>query len=60
MSEAKLYGLMAEFERPEDILHAARMAWQAGYRELDAYAPYPVEGLARRWECDAAAFLPSC
>ena len=47
MSEAKLYGLMAEFERPEDILHAARMAWQAGYRELDAYAPYPVKGLAR-------------
>jgi hypothetical protein len=47
MSEAKLYGLMAEFERPEDILHATRMAWQAGYRELDAYAPYPVEGLAR-------------
>ena len=23
------------------------MAWQAGYREMDAYTPYPVDGLAR-------------
>jgi hypothetical protein len=40
------FGLMAEFETPQAILEAARRAWQAGYRNMDAYTPYPVEGLA--------------
>ncbi|HEX4143628.1 MAG TPA: DUF3341 domain-containing protein [Pirellulales bacterium] len=47
MNQPALYGLMAEFETAEQILHATRSAWQAGYRDLDAYSPYPVEGLAR-------------
>ncbi len=47
MNQPKLYGLMAEFDSAQAILHATRSAWQAGYRDLDAYAPYPVEGLAR-------------
>ncbi len=41
-----LYGLMAEFLTADKILHATRSAWQAGYRNLDAFTPYPVEGLA--------------
>ncbi len=41
-----LYGLMVEFTTPEQILDATRRAWQAGYRDMDAYSPYPVEGLA--------------
>lgn len=40
------YGLMAEFETPQAILEATKKAHQAGYREMDAYTPYPVEGLA--------------
>jgi hypothetical protein len=42
----KLYGLMAEFDEPEPLLHAARSACAAGYRQMDAYSPMPVEGLA--------------
>ena len=42
----KLYGLMAEFERPEQLLEAAERARDAGYRRMDAYTPFPVEGLA--------------
>lgn len=45
MSE-NLYGVMAEFEQPEELLAAARAAYTAGYRKMDAYSPYAVEGVA--------------
>lgn len=41
-----LYGLMAEFQTPEELLKAARAAYEAGYRKMDAYSPSPVEGVA--------------
>jgi hypothetical protein len=41
-----LYGYMAEFEQPEESLNAARAAFKAGYRKMDAYSPFPVEGVA--------------
>ncbi len=41
-----LYGLLAEFETADDILRAARSAYRAGYRQMDAHTPYTVEGLA--------------
>jgi hypothetical protein len=41
-----IHGLMAEFKTAEEILQATRRAWQEGYRTMDAYTPYPVEGLA--------------
>jgi hypothetical protein len=40
-----LYGLLAEFEDPTALMHAARAAHQAGYTRMDAYSPFPVEGL---------------
>lgn len=42
-----IYGLMAEFETAEEILAATTRAYQAGYRHMDAYTPYTVEGLAQ-------------
>jgi len=41
-----VYGLMAEFVIHEQVLDAARAAHAAGYRKMDAYSPFPVEGLA--------------
>jgi len=41
-----IYGLMAEFLSAEELLEATTRAAEAGYRELDAYSPFPVEGLA--------------
>jgi hypothetical protein len=50
-----VYGLLAEFETPTALVHAARTARQAGYTRMDAYSPFPIEGLAeelgfrRKW-----------
>jgi hypothetical protein len=43
---SSIYGLMVEFDNPEELVKSARNAREAGYREMDAYAPFPVEGLA--------------
>jgi hypothetical protein len=44
--DISLYGIMAEFDTPEALLAAARGAFTAGFRRMDAYSPFPVEGLA--------------
>lgn len=44
--EPRVYGLMAEFENPEELLAATRKAYEAGYRKMDAYTPLPIEGLS--------------
>jgi hypothetical protein len=44
--EPELYGILAEFDDPDALLAAARQAHDAGYRRMDAYSPFPVEGLA--------------
>ncbi|MCS6953364.1 MAG: DUF3341 domain-containing protein [Bryobacterales bacterium] len=46
MESTRLYGLMAEFDNPADLLAAARAAYAEGYRKMDAYSPMPVHGLA--------------
>ena len=44
--DPKIYGLLAEFDDPEDLLAASRRAHAEGYRRMDAYTPFPVHGLA--------------
>jgi hypothetical protein len=46
MKRGSLYGLMVEFLSAPEILAAAGIARREGYRDMDAYTPYPVEGLA--------------
>lgn len=41
-----LYGLLAEFKDPAALVAAAGRAREAGYREFEAYSPYPIEEVA--------------
>jgi hypothetical protein len=41
----RIYGLMADFEDPDDLIRAVERVYEAGYRRIDAYTPFPVEGL---------------
>jgi Protein of unknown function (DUF3341) len=45
-TERFLYGIIAEFEDAGDVIAAARRTREAGYRRVDAYSPFPVEGLS--------------
>ena len=38
-----LYGLMAEFETPTQLVNACKAAYAEGYRDMDAYSPFPIE-----------------
>lgn len=41
-----MHGVMAEFRTPEQLLAAAGKAYEAGYRRLDGFSPFPIHGLA--------------
>jgi hypothetical protein len=42
----RIYGLAAEFKRAEDLVAASRRAAASGYREFEAYSPFPIDELA--------------
>lgn len=41
-----VFGLMAEFDRPERLIEAVRRTRAAGFERVDAHTPFPIEGLA--------------
>jgi len=41
-----IYGLLAEFNTPSELVHATEAAHSAGYRRMECYTPYPVEEAA--------------
>ena len=45
-----LYGLMAEFRGPHEIVAGARLVTEKGYRKVDGYTPYPMEDLSEALE----------
>lgn len=41
----RLWGLVAEFQTPQAVVNAAKAARAAGYEEVDAYTPFPIDEL---------------
>jgi len=41
-----VYGLMAEFDSAQDLIEAAHRTREAGFKKIDAYSPFPIEGMA--------------
>jgi len=37
---------MAEFDTADALVEASRKSYEAGYREQDAYSPYPIHGIS--------------
>lgn len=42
----RTFGLLAQFDSEQALMDAARRARDAGFRRIDAYTAYPVDGLA--------------
>lgn len=51
-TQPALYGVMAEFETPDDYIAALRKVRAAGYTQFDGFSPYPLH------EASAAMALP--
>ena len=45
MESQKIYGLLARFENPEDLMKATIKVRKYGFKEFDCHTPYPVHGL---------------
>ena len=46
-----IYGLLAEFNTPRELVRATEAAREAGYRRMECYTPYPVEETATALNC---------
>jgi hypothetical protein len=46
LHRSHIHGVIGEFATPEELIHAVKEVRAAGYRRIDAYAPFPVEGLS--------------
>jgi hypothetical protein len=44
-TEPAVFGVMASFPDGDALLAAAEKARDAGYAKMDAYSPYPIEGI---------------
>ncbi len=44
-AEAKVYGIIAEFDNTADVIHATQAAYDAGYRRMDVHSPFPIHGI---------------
>lgn len=58
-NHAKPWGVVCAFETPEELLEAAKTVRSEGYRDVEAYSPFPVHGLTDvlEWKDDRLSLL---
>lgn len=39
------FGILASFDTPADLLHAAEKVRDAGYKKFDCHSPFPIHGM---------------
>lgn len=44
-SEKQLYGILAEFRNPKELMDAAKTVTQSGYQNYDTFSPFPIHGM---------------
>ncbi|HSN26741.1 MAG TPA: quinol:electron acceptor oxidoreductase subunit ActD [Kofleriaceae bacterium] len=44
-AQGELYGYLAEYDTPGELVEACRKVRDAGYTDFDAYSPFPVHGI---------------
>lgn len=45
--DRQVYGLLAEFSNPNELMHAAEAVRERGYTHFDAHSPFPIHGMDR-------------
>ena len=45
MSDKQIYGILAKFDNPAELLRAAKSVKDEGYIDFDCHTPFPVHGL---------------
>lgn len=45
MADRRTWGVLAEFENPATLMHAAEAAREAGYRKFETWSPFPIHGM---------------
>lgn len=46
-AQDKVYGVLAEFAGPAELLTAAKQVREAGYQRFDCHSPFPIHGMDR-------------
>lgn len=60
IDERELHGLMAVFETQEELVAAVKKTQSQGFREFDAYSPYPIEEVAEAMEIKHTGVAAIC
>ncbi|MFC2150600.1 DUF3341 domain-containing protein [Calditrichota bacterium] len=43
--DKKVLGILAQFDNPAELLHAAEKVREAGYKSWDCHSPFPIHGM---------------
>src|SRR5699024_7978675 len=46
-SKDNIYGVLAEFRNPKELVDAAAVVEKSGYNKYDTYTPFPIHGMEK-------------